>query len=423
MDPTMRREVTMKATAICAGAALTLLPLLVAVPVSAAAPGVAAPRAASWDFQYEWKADTKYAKGSVVRHGGAVWLANTKKTRKGAPPTGNRDGWALLVVNGATGAAGPQGPAGQAGAKGADAAAGATGPTGAKGPDGSQGPQGLIGLQGPTGAQGASGGTGATGAVGATGATGDQGPIGAQGIIGETGPTGPTGLMGQTGPTGAIGETGAKGPVGDPGGATGSTGPTGTTGDMGPTGATGDTGPTGLTGETGPAGPTGATGTVGSTGSKGDAGPVGPTGPSGPGGPVSFRYWNGNTGQFELDPSTPGSELVSLTILSGRKYRVYASVQLTATGTDPWTKDATCRVYQGTYGSGQLVAMANYTLTQSAPKQNAVLMGVLNSNDTTVKLYCGASATGVYTDGTRANPKGVGLIVEEVQSLTDQGAN
>lgn len=222
-------------TAVAAFASLALL--AGAVPASAAAAPAAAPvtTGSSWDFKYSWNPNTTYAKGSVVSYNGAIWLAQNKRKKGTSAPSTERNGWALLVTNGATG---PQGPVGA---------------------------QGVAGLHGATGAQGATGSHGAAGARGATGAEGLQGVPGTAGQNGATGANGANGDNGATGPTGATGGTGIQGFAGPPGPA----GPAGSNGSNGATGPSGPTGTTGTTGETGPSGPTGTTGTTGATGPTG----------------------------------------------------------------------------------------------------------------------------------------------------------
>lgn len=197
----------MRATvAVTLGIAVSL-GVLSSTPAQAQLPArttAAVSASSDWTWRYQWQPNVTYAKGSVVRDAGSVWLAR-KKIRKGVNPTTNRDAWSLMTSDGAPG---PQGVPGTAGL---------------------QGPAGASGVPGAMGERGA---TGATGAVGATGATGSAG-------AGATGATGPMGLAGTTGVTGA---TGATGPTGETGvGGTGATGPTGVTG----VGATGATGPTG----------------------------------------------------------------------------------------------------------------------------------------------------------------------------------
>lgn len=153
---------------------------------------------------------------------------------------------------------GPQGPQGPPGMQGPVGQTGPTGPQGAKGDTGAQGPQGVEGPVGPTGATGATGPPGADSTVpgpqGPPGATGPQGPQGLQGATGAQGAQGPQGVKGDTGATGATGATGPQGVKGDTG-ATGPQGVKGDTGAQGPQGVTGAQGPQGATGPQGPIGP------------------------------------------------------------------------------------------------------------------------------------------------------------------------
>lgn len=343
-----------------------------------------------WSFQYDWKSGVKYSKGAVVRSGGAVWLATTKKGRSTTvAPNGKSDGWGLLVEAGQTGPAGPSGPQGH---------------------------------KGDTGAKGEAGAKGATGAIGQTGPIGLSGPMGPTGATGATGETGPAGPTGDVGATGATGETGPTGPKGDFGGPSGPTGPSGDTGATGPIGETGPSGPTGADSTvTGPSGPTGDIGVTGPTGDTGATGTTGVTGPSGPGGPVDYKYNTTVTDTIGLDNTPPGTLLDSVAVTSGLKYRVYASVQLDGGGGTYTSRTVTCVIRQGT----TTLAQANYAFASSALTglnsryANAVLMGVLDSTSTSVDLYCSGS-NGTLAQGTNYNPKGIVLIAEQVQSLNDQ---
>lgn len=176
--------------------------------------------------------------------------------------------------------------------------------------------------------------------AGPEGAIGPQGPIGPTGLQGDVGPQGPQGIQGTQGIQGLKGDTGDTGPAG-PTGATGATGPTGPTG---PTGATGPTGPTGATGPAGPnielqknathlqwrvagttpwtdlvlltdiTGPTGATGATGPTGPTGPTGATGATGPAGADG-VGVPT-GGTTGQVLAKASATNYDTYWTTVVS-----------------------------------------------------------------------------------------------------------
>lgn len=199
-----------KLVALGLGAVMAVGPLT-GLPASAAErPAARVVSSSAWNWKYEWQPDVRYAKNSVVRYGGSVWLAR-KRIRAGVVPTTNRDAWSLMVSDGATGPAGPQGVAGSPGAKGQTGSPGSKGETGATG-SGLPGPAGPIGATGSEGATGPTGPTG-SGSTGATGLVGPAGPIGPTGE-GPTGPSGPTGTTGSTGSTGATGVTGPTGPEG-----------------------------------------------------------------------------------------------------------------------------------------------------------------------------------------------------------------
>ena len=200
--------------------------LSLAAPVGA----VGVPSRDNYDFQYDWQKKVTYQRDSVVRYGGAVWLAN-KKT-KGDRPDTSADDWALFLPKGEKGDKGDQGV------------------QGAQGIQGTQGVQGTQGLQGLTGMTGATGATGAVGAVGATGCRQGRSvpreprvPLGRREPMGATGArTGVTGAGRRVRPARRVRRaTGLRTPTGPE---TGLTGPTGVTGMTGATGATGSSGAT-----------------------------------------------------------------------------------------------------------------------------------------------------------------------------------
>jgi hypothetical protein len=83
-----------------------------------------------------WLANTPFAPGAVVLHGGKTFVATDDP---GSTEPGSGGAWQALA-SGAAGSTGPTGPTG---------ATGPAGPTGATGPAGATGPQGPAGSGGP----------------------------------------------------------------------------------------------------------------------------------------------------------------------------------------------------------------------------------------------------------------------------------
>lgn len=152
-----------------------LTPAYAQVPAGTQAVGT---HYSTWTYKYDWKPNTRYAKGSVVRYNNATWLAVHAAAKNVAPgesqdrPTGSDGPRAAALVDPIY----PWQPV---------AVDGNTGPTGPAGPAGPRGPQGIQGPTGPTGPQGPTGEVGARGEPGATGPTGPTGDTGPSGLAGD----------------------------------------------------------------------------------------------------------------------------------------------------------------------------------------------------------------------------------------------